>query len=173
MDADSSSSCFNYLVPLVDVTAKFSEQFDVLKISREICSAISSSVDCEKSAGQEVHFGLRLSHDDEVHELNKTYRGKDKTTNILAFPLEVDDYSQHDENIFYAGDLIMALGVLERESQEQGKTVKDHFSHLLIHGVLHLYGFDHLDEAEAEEMEALEISILSKLGVSNPYKSNE
>jgi len=119
-----------------------------------------------------------LANDDLIRDLNKTYRGKNKPTNVLAFPGIV----QKDPNLPTAncqlptggtsrhlGDLVLALETIEREAKEQGKTFKDHAKHLLVHGTLHLLGYDHMKKREAQEMEALEIKILKKLGVANPY----
>ena len=99
----------------------------------------------------------------ESQSLNQTFRGKDKPTNVLSFPAEVDV----DEPIL--GDLALCWPVVEDEAAEQGKSVLAHATHLVIHGLLHLLGFDHEDDAQAEEMEALEIRILAELNVANPY----
>ena len=99
-----------------------------------------------------------LAHDAFVKTLNRDFRGKDKPTNVLSFP--------GDGHI---GDLVLAFETIEREAAEQGKSFKAHTQHLLVHGVLHLLGHDHIKDAEAEKMEALEIKILKKLGVANPY----
>ena len=99
----------------------------------------------------------------ESQSLNQAFRGKDKSTNVLSFPAEV----VVDEPIL--GDLALCWPVVENEAAEQGKSVLAHATHLVIHGLLHLLGFDHEDDAQAEEMEALEIRILADLNVANPY----
>jgi probable rRNA maturation factor len=97
-------------------------------------------------------------------ELNQRYRGKDRPTNVLAFPADSGllDY----DNL---GDLVICAPVVRAEAREQGKTEEAHWAHLVVHGMLHLQGFDHQDERQAAEMEALEIEILDTLGYTNPY----
>ncbi|WP_084349737.1 rRNA maturation RNase YbeY [Moraxella oblonga] len=111
---------------------------------------------------------------DEGKALNLDARGKDYATNILSYPSDIpNDVCQMMNNI-PLGELIICHDVLVREADEQDKTLNDHFTHLLVHGVLHLLGFDHeLGEDEAFEMEQLEIEILSKLGIENPYRDDE
>ena len=99
----------------------------------------------------------------ESQSLNQTFRGKDRPTNVLSFPADVDV----DEPIL--GDLALCWPVVEGEAVEQGKSVLSHATHLVIHGLLHLLGFDHEEDTQAEEMEALEIRILAELNVENPY----
>jgi probable rRNA maturation factor len=103
---------------------------------------------------------ILLSNDARLRTLNRQFRGKDKPTNVLAFTS--DDGA-------YLGDIAIALGVLEREASEQGKTVPAHAAHLAAHGVLHLKGYDHVTRAGRAAMEAVETRLLSKLGVPNPY----
>ena len=105
---------------------------------------------------------VRIVQADEAQELNKSYRQKDYATNVLTF-----DYSQEP---IVCADLVICAEVVEREAKEQGKTLQAHYAHLLVHGCLHAQGYDHeLGETEAEEMEALEIQIMQKLGFDNPY----
>ena len=112
---------------------------------------------------------LRFTTNEEVQTLNRDFRDKDKPTNVLSFPFEVPDFLQDEEPTL--GDIIIAMPVIEAEAKAQGKTIENHLAHMTIHGTLHLLGFDHIEDEEAEEMEALEIQILKKLGISNPYES--
>jgi probable rRNA maturation factor len=115
-------------------------------------------------------IGLRLTDDAEQRRLNRTYRGKDATTNVLAFALSDPPAAVHPATPVLLGDVVLACGTVEREAAEQGKLFADHLRHLVVHGVLHLLGFDHQSEAEAAAMEALEVKILAELGVPDPYR---
>jgi probable rRNA maturation factor len=111
---------------------------------------------------------LRLVDSDEITELNDTYRKQNKATNVLAFPIDVPDDVEFDYPLL--GDVIICPAVLEKESTELGKSLEEHWAHIVIHGVLHLLGYDHIKDNEAEEMQAHEIKLLAKLGFANPYK---
>ncbi|MGJ8663068.1 MAG: rRNA maturation RNase YbeY [Marinicella sp.] len=101
----------------------------------------------------------------ESQSLNNTYRGKNKPTNVLSFPADIPEFVASDE----LGDLAICATVVEHEATEQNKPLEHHWAHMCIHGILHLLGFDHIDENDAEEMESLEIDILFTLGIENPY----
>ena len=101
--------------------------------------------------------------------MNRQYRGKDYATNVLSFPADLPEGLPEDFDFPQLGDLVICAPVVAREAAEQGKALGDHYAHLTIHGVLHLLGFDHVEEAEAEEMEALERQILASLGIADPY----
>ncbi len=116
-----------------------------------------------------VEVSLVLSDDKTVQELNKTYRNQDKPTNVLSFAALDDE----DEPVFEGmllGDIIIAFETTEKEAIEQGKPLENHLFHLVVHGVLHLLGYDHLNEEEAQTMEALECLILEKNGIKKPYE---
>ncbi len=105
---------------------------------------------------------ILLTDDETVRDLNHRFLGKDKPTNVLSFPA-LDNPEGH------LGDVALAYGVCAREAQEQGKTLAEHLCHLTVHGVLHLLGYDHQSDGEAEAMEALERTLLHGLGVPDPY----
>ncbi|MCC8378194.1 MULTISPECIES: rRNA maturation RNase YbeY [unclassified Xenorhabdus] len=113
----------------------------------------------------ESEVTIRLVDEAESHELNLTYRGKDKPTNVLSFPFEAPP----EVELPLLGDLIICRQVVEKEAQEQQKTVEEHWAHMVIHGCLHLLGYDHIEDEEAEEMESLETEILGKMGYPDPY----
>ena len=109
---------------------------------------------------------IRLVDAEEGQELNRTYRHKDYATTVLSFPAEIPEGIL---DIPLLGDLVICVPVVEREAREQGKALEAHWAHLVIHGCLHLLGYDHLEDEEAEEMEALERELLAKLGHPDPY----
>ena len=113
---------------------------------------------------------IRLVDSVEGLELNSTWRGKDYPTNVLSFPADIPEGLL---DIALLGDLVICVPVVEQEAAEQGKTLTAHWAHLVIHGCLHLLGYDHIDDAEAEEMEALERQLLAEIGHPDPYRDNQ
>jgi probable rRNA maturation factor len=109
---------------------------------------------------QDAEITLRLVDTEEGRELNRIYRDKDYATNVLTFPL-------NDEPLM--GDIVLCAPVVEREASEQGKSVEAHYAHLVVHGVLHLQGYDHETDEDAGMMEALESQIVTKFGYADPY----
>ncbi|WP_040975564.1 rRNA maturation RNase YbeY [Necropsobacter massiliensis] len=122
----------------------------------------SAAVRAEKT---EPEITVRIVDEAESHQLNLTYRGKDRPTNVLSFPFECPP----EVVLPLLGDLVICRQVVEREAQEQGKPLMAHWAHMVVHGSLHLLGYDHIDDAEAEEMEALETEIMCTLGFADPY----
>lgn len=128
---------------------------------------------CEAALRQRTadsELTIRLVDEAEGLELNHTYRQRDYATNVLSFPADVPDGML---DIPLLGDLVICVPVLEREALEQEKTPEAHWAHLVIHGCLHLLGYDHIDDAEAEEMEALERTLLAELGHPDPYADDK
>ena len=124
------------------------------------------NVDCE--------IGIACVDTAESQQLNLQYREKDKPTNVLSFPSDIPEEMLALLDAEPLGDLVICIPVVLQEAAEQHKKPLDHFTHLLVHGVLHLLGYDHeTSEADAEEMEALEIAILKKLTIENPYQADE
>lgn len=143
------------------------------KALRPYCKTVRTAVEAAlKGAGFRIRdsgFGeeritVVLANNSFIRELNKQYRGKDTATNVLSFP---ESRIPNPES--YIGDIILAFETIEREAKEQGKSFKHHAIHLLVHGTLHLLGHDHEDDKDAARMEKLEIKILEKLGITNPY----
>ncbi len=125
-----------------------------------------------------LELSIRLTDDLEIQQLNRRHRGQDKPTNVLSFPSLSDEqikkFFKEGRDIpaypVALGDIIFALGAIEKEAAAQGKSLADHFCHLCLHGMLHLLGYDHIEDDEAEEMEAAEKMLLSKLSIDDPYQ---
>lgn len=111
---------------------------------------------------------IRIVGAAESRALNRTWRGKDKPTNVLSFPAQDESFRHMDEPV-PLGDLAICAPVVAREAREQGKSARAHWAHMVVHGVLHLLGYDHENDADANRMEGEEIRILQQLGFNNPY----
>lgn len=120
-----------------------------------------------------VEIAIRLTDDAEVHALNRDFRGKDRPTNVLSFPQVQADLletlANSDDGEILLGDIVLARETCAREAAEKGIALADHATHLIVHGTLHLVGYDHMDDAAAAAMEALEVKALASLGIANPY----
>lgn len=134
----------------------------IKKVVETTLRHIGTQSDCE--------IGIACVDSEESHKLNLEYRQKDKPTNVLSFPSELPDEMAEFLDAFPIGDLVICIPVVLREANEQGKAPLTHFTHMLVHGTLHLMGYDHeTSDEDAEEMEGIEIEILDKLGFENPY----
>lgn len=147
---------------------------DLQALAREtVTKTVESVFQALEKETVNTEISLVFADDTFVQELNRTYRGKDKSTNVLSFPLTTDEELNDSSDPFIAlGDIIVAHGVIKQEAQEQDKSIIDHLKHMLVHGTLHLLHFDHIKDEDAEVMEALEIKILDELGVKNPYQND-
>lgn len=154
----------------------------VLDVSRETTAATPSDAEFFKWVWQalkneyrQAQIGLLICDEAQARQYNHDYRGKDYATNVLSFALnEGDDFAammapQDDGKNILRGDLVLCTDVVAKEATEQGISLSSHYAHLVIHGVLHLMGYDHEQDDEADVMEALEINVLHQLGYPNPY----
>jgi len=120
-----------------------------------------------------VEVAVRLTDDAEVQQLNRDFRGKDRPTNVLSFPQVQEDLleglANSDDGEILLGDIVLARETCAREAEEKGLSLEDHATHLIVHGTLHLIGYDHMDDSSAAAMEALEVKALASLGLANPY----
>ncbi len=116
----------------------------------------------------DAELTIRIADTNESQQLNREYRGKDKPTNVLSFPFEAPPGIE----LPLVGDLVICPEIVAREAIEQEKSFHDHFAHMVVHGCLHLLGFDHIKEDEAEEMESLEKKLLAELGIQDPYRDD-
>lgn len=109
---------------------------------------------------------LSINSADEIQHLNKEYRGKDKATNVLSFPMQ----SPEEVDICLLGDVVLCAEVIQQEAKQQDKAETSHWAHMVVHGMLHLQGYDHIKDEEAQIMEQLEIKILKDIGIDSPYQ---
>ena len=121
--------------------------------------------------GRDVEVSVRIVDEEEMRALNRDYRDKDKPTNVLAFPSGDTNFVPPGESPLL-GDVVVCAGVVAREAKEQGKLPEHHWGHMLVHGTLHLLGYDHVSDDDAAAMEALERRILAGVGVADPYAGN-
>lgn len=144
----------------IEINSKSTQIPAVEKIERWISVALHS----DELADAEV--SVYIVDEAESQELNFQYRGKDKPTNVLSFPAEIPE----EVGIPLLGDLVVCAPVVAREALEQGKTLDAHWAHMVIHGTLHLLGYDHIDDDEANVMEALETRLVTQLAYPAPYQ---
>ncbi|NUT00607.1 MAG: rRNA maturation RNase YbeY [Sphingomonas sp.] len=145
-----------------------------LLVRRAAESALAESAFPQLAAGSRpVEISVRLTSDDDVRALNAEWRGKDKPTNVLSFPLagptELEQANGAGPELML-GDIVLARGVCELEAAEKAVPVEQHASHLVVHGILHLLGYDHLGDEDAADMEAREVRALARLGIADPYE---
>jgi probable rRNA maturation factor len=126
------------------------------------------SVHAVHEIAQHTELSIRIVDAVESQQLNRDYRQQDKPTNVLSFPAEIPDFVDTP----LLGDLVICAPIVATEAQQQHKTTQAHWAHMTIHGTLHLLGYDHIDDDDAELMEALEVKLLAALGFSSPYEMN-
>lgn len=135
-----------------------------------------------QTQGVDSEITIRIVDDAESNELNLQYRGKDKPTNVLSFPFEQPEFDDPElaaemaaelGDTAYLGDLVINAPLVAKEAAEQFKSFEHHWAHLVIHGTLHLQGFDHIEDEEAEVMESLESQLLATLNITNPYVAKQ
>jgi probable rRNA maturation factor len=144
--------------------------------AKAVNAAIAESAFPQLAKGPRVvELSVRLAGDEEVQKLNAKWRGKDKPTNVLSFPMseagELADSSGPGPELML-GDMVLARGVCLREAEEKAIPVERHAAHLMVHGTLHLLGYDHGDDESASDMEAREVKALARMGIADPYLEN-
>lgn len=142
----------------------------ITKLSEDLYDQCLLDFSDLESEGKLSYFcSIKFSDDADVRDLNKTYRHKDKSTNVLSFPDGSLDELDNGDDAIYLGDIILAYETIKNESEDQNKSFEAHLTHLILHGTLHLLGYDHIHEEDAQEMEQLEVALLKRLGYKNPY----
>lgn len=148
---------------------------DVVELCRNVAAAAlaagAARVGLTEHAGR-MEVSVLLADDERVRELNRDWRGFDKPTNVLSFAA-LEDEDVPAEGPILLGDVIVAFQTTAAEAAESGKTITNHLSHLIVHGVLHLLGYDHEEDDEAEAMERLEAAVLGALGIPDPYADGD
>ena len=154
----------------IDAAAWKNERPDVRKLVKPAASAawLAGNTGDFRLPVRSAEVSVLLADDVAIHALNKTYRGIDRPTNVLSFAA-LDDADEPIVDPLLLGDIVVAFETTKREAEEQKISMADHLFHLIVHGVLHLIGYDHMTDADAAEMEALEIEILARNGMENPY----
>lgn len=147
-------------IALTDIDEHAAELPTLDELSQWVSRVFSHHPDDER-----WELTIRLVDEAESQTLNRDYRGKDKSTNVLSFPFE----GPPGVPLPLLGDLVVCHAVVVREAEEQGKPLAHHYAHMVIHGTLHLMGYDHIDDDDAEEMEALERVLLAELDIPDPY----
>lgn len=142
-------------------------EFSLVDITNKITPFLLNVMNEHSYITLPAEVSIKVSNDAEIQALNRDFREKDKATNVLSFPCDLEDQIPNEP--YYLGDIIISAETLKKEAEEENKKVDHHFTHLLIHGLLHLLGYDHITDEEAEEMEALEIKLLAALNINNPY----
>lgn len=132
-------------------------------------SWVRTALELEGSQLEQPELTIRVVSAEESQQLNHDYRDKDKPTNILSFPFEAPEMLPKDALAELLGDLVICETVMKAEALQQNKLESSHWAHLVVHGVLHLLGHDHMEPEQADAMESLEIAILKKLGIDDPY----
>ena len=161
----------------IDADAEWDSSKDWAALARSAATAaIAESAFPQLGQGDRtVELSVRLTSDDEVHALNSEWRGKDKPTNVLSFPMAEEaelETAVADGPELMLGDIILARGVCAAEAQKKGVPLENHAAHLMVHGTLHLLGYDHMDDNSAADMEAREIRALGRLGIADPYEGD-
>ena len=164
---------------MIDLDVQNPYEYTSIPKETELQEWVSEAIQGNTHTEHDLSLVIRFVNEEEGKTLNRAYRHKEYATNVLSFPFEEPEFtteiselgeafSQHLQQQ-HLGDVVLCEQVVKAEANEQNKTLKQHWAHMIVHGVLHLQGYDHLNDEEANLMESLEVSILKKLGFDNPY----
>ncbi|MDR8522816.1 MULTISPECIES: rRNA maturation RNase YbeY [Shewanella] len=149
--------------PIIDLDVQIAVEGFTLPSTTDLELWVKTAI---RDTMNEAELTIRIVDVEESQSLNSTYRGKDKPTNVLSFPFEAPPGIE----LPLLGDLVICAAVVEQEAIDQNKPLIAHWAHMVVHGCLHLLGYDHIEDLEAEEMESLETQLIESLGYNNPYK---
>lgn len=149
----------------------FLQQIDINNCVSNIFDVVIKVLNYNISKKKIIELSITFTDDKEIQKINKQFRNCDKPTNVLSFPMYENEFLNvlQFENYLPIGDIILSYDTVLKESLEQDKTFENHLVHLVVHSILHLFGFDHIKDDDADKMEGLEIKILGVLGIENPY----
>jgi probable rRNA maturation factor len=150
---------------------KFLKEKNIKKYITNIFKNVTSVLGYKISFDKTVELSVTFTDDVDIQYINKNFRNQDVATNVLSFPIYEKEFlsALEKERYLLLGDIILSIDTIEKESLEQNKTFMEHLSHLMVHSILHLFGFDHTNDENAEEMERIEVIILGNMGIKNPY----
>ena len=154
------------MASLVSIDVQIASKSDSIPDNEEIESWLTRAVRGSVQKG-DLEISIRIVDEIEGRQMNKRFRAQDKATNVLSFPAELPEWPVDTPKIL--GDIVICGPVVEREALEQGKQIGDHWAHMLVHGALHLLGYDHESDEDAKLMESLETELLAKRGIADPY----
>lgn len=149
--------------PIIDLDVQIAAEGFTLPSTTDLELWVKTAI---RDTMNEAELTIRIVDVEESQSLNSTYRGKDKPTNVLSFPFEAPPGIE----LPLLGDLVICAAVVEQEAIDQNKPLIAHWAHMVVHGCLHLLGYDHIEDLEAEKMESLETQLIESLGYNNPYK---
>ena len=159
----------------IDVEVQYVTEADNIPDQAQIQYWVESALTCSKNKEKEnkqTEMVVRVVDREESAQLNLQYRGKQGATNVLSFPFEMPDVVEASGDMNLLGDLVICAPVVEEQALEQGKELFAHWAHMVVHGCLHLLGYDHQEPTEAEEMESLETGVLTEMGFPSPYEDD-
>lgn len=160
------------MIPKIDLALEDDVSIDETSFMAQVVIILTEAIEkANLKFPKEAELSIVLAGDETLQSLNKKWRENDKPTNVLSFPGE--DISVGEEAGFILGDVVISLETTKREAAIENKPFDDHLSHLVIHGFLHLFGYDHETDEEANQMESLETQILNELGIANPYEDEQ
>lgn len=166
-------------IDIVTKSKKWSEENEIEKFIEETCQKLIPLTDLKEVLKKdfELELSVSLVSDQQIKKINSEFRNKEKATNVLSFPALDEELIRSvglkevvgDDPFLFIGDIILSHQTIKKESLAQNKNFNNHLTHLILHSILHLIGFDHEDEKMAQEMESLEVKILQKIKIENPY----